>query len=139
MPCPFFAPEERLDAGPWTNPPRLPLGDAYSGSCRVRPDEFHAPPESHQREVCNCGYARGRCDRFPEGDAADAVRFSVSAKGRAGKLRLVYILEKEHAPASHGALEFSIKKGVLVDSPSEGLLAAQARAFAETYLRKSNA
>jgi hypothetical protein len=138
MPCPFFAPEQRLDAGPWSNPPRLPLGDAYFGSCRVRPGEFHAPPESHQREVCNCGYARGRCDRFPTGDAADAVRFSVT-KGRAGKLRLVYILEKEHAPSSHGALEFSIKKGALLDSPSDGLLAVQGRAFAESYLRKTNA
>ena len=44
MPCPFFAPEQRLDPGPWTNPPRLPLGDPYSGSCRVRPGEFHARP-----------------------------------------------------------------------------------------------
>jgi hypothetical protein len=139
MPCPFFAPAQRLDAGPWTNPPRLPLGDAYSGFCRVRSGEVHAPPEEHQREICNCGYARGRCDRFPEGDSADAVRFSVSADRRAGKLRLVYILEREHAPASHGAIEFKVKKGALLDSPGDGVLAAQGRAFAESYLRKSNA
>src|SRR5580698_7893508 len=136
MPCPFFAPEQPLDHGPWTNPPRLPLGDAYSGSCRARPDEFHAPPEAHQREVCNCGYARGRCDRFPAGDAADAVRFSVTTSEE-GKLRLVYILEREHAPVSHGAVEFSSKEDVFQGSRADETLKGQARAFVESYLRKS--
>src|ERR1700733_1136252 len=136
MPCPFFAPEQRLDPGPWTNPPRLPLGDAYSGSCRVHPDQFHAPPESHQRDICNCGYARGRCDRFPGGDAADAVRFSVTTS-ESGKLRLVYVLEKDHAPTSHGAVEFSTKEDVFPDSRLGEMLKGQARAFVESYLRKN--
>jgi hypothetical protein len=104
----------------------------------VRPGEFHTPPESHQREVCNRGYAGGRCDRFPGGDAADAVRFSITT-GQAGKLRLVYILEKEHAPASHGAVEFSANEVVFPDSHGDDLLARQARAFVESYLRKSGA
>jgi hypothetical protein len=135
VPCPFFVPEQRLEPGPWTNPPRLPLGDAYSGFCRARPGEFHAPPESHQREVCNCGYARGRCDRFPAGDAADAVRFSITA-GQAGKLRLVYILEKDHAPTSHGAIEFFNRQDLVLDPCADELPVSQARAFVESYLRK---
>jgi hypothetical protein len=133
VPCPFFVPEQRLEPGPWANPPRLPLGDAYSGSCRARAGELHRPAEAHLRELCNCGYARGRCDRFPAGEAADAVRFSVTP-GQAGRMRLVYIFERDHAPASHGAFEFAADEDLL-PVPADELLARQARAFVESYLR----
>ena len=119
MACPFFAPDRRLEPGPWTHVPRLPLGDAYSGECHVRPGEPHVPPEEHQREVCNCGYPRGRCDRFPGGDAADAVRFSMTEAG------VVYILEKDYAPVAHG-----------IAPENDGLLSLQARAFVESYRRR---
>ncbi len=49
-----------------------------------------------QREVCNCGYARGLCAHFPNDANADAVRFSIVGE------RLIYILEKDHAPLEHG-------------------------------------
>ena len=58
MACPFFKPARRLDAGGWDPPPRLPLGDAWAGECTAGCGE--QPVESTQREVCNCGYARGR-------------------------------------------------------------------------------
>lgn len=112
----------------------MPLGNAYSGSCRAVAGQLHVPEQSHQREVCNRGYARGRCDRFPDGEAVDAVRFSVAA-GEAGRLRLVYILEKDHAPSTHGSVEFSVKEDVFPDSRGDELLASQARAFVESYLR----
>lgn len=127
MSCPFFEPRDLLDPVPWnelwTHRPRVPLGEAYSGVCRARPGEPIAPSEEQQRELCNHGYARGRCERFPADCAADAVRFSVISEE---PLRLVYILEKDHTPVEHGELDISA---------ADGLLASQARAFAESYAR----
>jgi hypothetical protein len=128
MACPFFDPQRRLDPGAWTHRPRLPLGDAYGGLCRAR--EPFSPEEEHQREFCNRGYARGVCEHFPVSRDADAVRFSVAAEND-GFLRIVYILEKDHAPLSHGELELSGEAG----PPAHDLLMRQARAFAESYFK----
>src|ERR1700694_3502130 len=99
-------PIERLAEGPWTHSPRVSLGDAYRGVCTASPVEpFLEPPEAAQRDLCNCGYARGICDRFPAGDAADAVRFSVTSHLE-GRLRVVYVFEKNHSPDSHGVFDF---------------------------------
>jgi hypothetical protein len=127
MACPFFEPRQKLDPGPWTHIPRLPLGAAYSGVCRAGSGPEQVPSEDHQRELCNCGYARGRCSDFPAGDAADAVRFSL-AGGQDTPLLVLYILEKDHAPVRHGVLELPAA-GVDVE-----LLPLQARAFVEAYL-----
>ncbi len=131
MACPFFVPMRVLDQGGWINPPRMPLVEPYYGRCVARPADPFSAPETVQRELCNCGYARGQCDRFPEFSAADAVRFSVKAD-RGGLLRLVYVMEKDHAPVEHGELEYD---GGVSGHTSE-LLQAQARAFAESYLRR---
>jgi hypothetical protein len=68
--------------------------------------------------LCNCGYARGRCGHFPHDSPADAVRFS----GGCGSRRLIYILEKDHAPLAFG--EFR-------ESEHGAAVVAQARAFLE--------
>ncbi len=117
MACPFFKPVQRLDRGGWDPAPRLPLLDAWSGVCTAADD--WTPPETIQREVCNCGYARGLCDRFPSGEAADAVRFSLLSQ------RLIYVLEKDHAPVEHGEID------PVTDSREP--LASQARAFMESW------
>ena len=104
------------------------------------PAQPHAPAEEHQRELCNRGYARGLCERFPVSSAADAVRFSV-ADDHGGCLRVVYVFEKDHAPLRHGALEFQIADfpaadaAVHVDAAAGDLLLRQARAFVESYRR----
>jgi hypothetical protein len=68
------------------------------------------------RDLCNCGYARGRCTYFPEDGDADAVRFAAATPG------IIFILEKDHAPLAFG--EFR--------EPEHGVaIAAQARAFLE--------
>lgn len=121
MACPFFEPRQKLDPGPWTHIPRLPLGAAYSGVCRAGREPV-TPPEDHQRELCNCGYARGRCSDFPADAAADAVRFSAVGDSE----RVVYVFEKDHAPVRHGLLELSAADG------EDELLLAQARAFVES-------
>jgi hypothetical protein len=64
---------------------------------------------------------------------ADAVRFSVTADVP-GSLRLTYILEKDHAPAEFGALEFSIAEGVFLEQPPSEILARQAESFVRSYL-----
>jgi len=73
-----------------------------------------------QRETCDCGYARGRCAHFPDDAGADAVRFSMAGE------RLIYILEKDHAPLEHGEAEATEMREPL---------ASVARAFRESYGR----
>jgi hypothetical protein len=135
VPCPYFLPARRLDLGAWVRSPRLPLGDPYAGACHAHPADIVEPPEPRQRELCNCGYARGRCDRFPGDSPADAVRFSITSDD-AVHVRLVYIVEKDHAPAEHGALEYALAEARLDGPPTSELLALQARAFLESYLRR---
>ncbi|MGH9591539.1 MAG: hypothetical protein ACRD5L_00500 [Bryobacteraceae bacterium] len=135
MACPYFLPARRLDLGDWIRSPRLPLGDPYAGACHARPGDIVEPPEARQRELCNCGYARGRCDRFPGDSAADAIRFSVTGDDD-GLIRLVYIVERDHAPAEHATLEYAVAEARLDGPPTSDLLARQAQAFLESYLRR---
>lgn len=118
MACPFFRPLRRLDSGGWTPAPRLPLGGAWGGECSVH--GTWEPPEAIQRDLCNSGYARGRCERFPANAIADAVRFSITPAGR-----LIYILEQDHAPVEHGEIDAA-------QDPREPL-ASQARAFLDGH------
>ena len=99
---------------------RVPLGDAYRGSCHSNPSEAYVPAEARQHELCNFGYARGRCERF-HGEV-DAVRFSIAED------QLIWVLEREHSPVEHGVLA--------LDQPARNaVLTAQARAFVENYRR----
>ena len=116
MACPFFMPAARVDAHEWIHAPRLTLIDEYRGTCHA--GEVFEPDESAQREVCNCGYARGRCDRFPAG-SADAVRLSV-----VGGDRILWVFERDHVPVEHGVVD---------EAEATGVLGAQVRAFAESY------
>jgi hypothetical protein len=100
--------------------------------CHARPDQEESPAGETVRECCNLGYARGRCQRFPPGCAEDALRFSVTAHDH-GLIRLVYVVEAEHLPLAHGALEYSVPLARL-DGAAGVLLLAQARAFVESYL-----
>jgi len=134
--CPFFVPSRRLEITGWRHAPRLPLGDPFGGACHADPADIIEPPDAkHQRDLCNCGYARGRCDRFPGGSAADAVRFSVT-DDTAARLLVVYVVEKDHAPAEFGTLEYSIENAYLDGPPISDILVQQAHAFLESYLRR---
>jgi hypothetical protein len=128
MACPFFLPVRRLEPGPWLNPPRVPLGDPYWGSCQADPAAPVELPEEHQRELCNYGYARFRCPHFPEGAKEDAVRFSI-VKDLGGCTELVYIVEKDHAPVDHGQLIYWVNEDRLEAAHASELVARQARAF----------
>jgi len=104
----------------------MPLGDAYRGSCCSDPSQPFVPQEEIQRDLCNFGYARGRCDRFRgevPGGKADAVRFSIADE------RLIWVRERDHSPVEHGVLE-------LEQAPEDAILAAQARAFVASHRRR---
>ena len=80
--------------------------------------------------LCNFGYARGRCAHFPV-LANDAVRFSIRSSTN-GLIHLIWIAEREHAPASHGSVQYS--QGAFDPAvPQE--LAALAQAFVRTFLK----
>lgn len=123
MACPYFVPTQPIRTGARVT---LPLGDAYEGECRagVRPGRAHV------LNVCNLGYAAGRCEGFSGGP--DAVRFSIRDDG-GGALRIWYVVERGHLPWSHGMLEYPAGPGC-----ADPVLARQAEAYVESYLRRKN-
>ncbi len=86
-------------------------------------------------ELCNMGYARGRCARYPQADAGDAVRFLV-AGDRDDFIRIEYVVERNHHPYAHGALEYSRALGRFAGPDAESILARQALAYVTSYLRR---
>jgi hypothetical protein len=88
--------------------------------------------------LCNLGYARGACPRFPNGEGPDAVRFTVQAVEETG-LRLYYVVERDHHPFAHGPLEFSLASGALMNPPHGQWLGRQALAYVRSYLRRKAA
>ncbi len=113
----------------------LPLGDAWTGICRAVPDQPFQPDDSLLDTLCNFGYVRGHCARFPADHGPDAARFTIVSDDGAF-LRLYYVLERDHRPFAHGPLEFSVAQDELT-TPAEGAwTAAQARAYAASYLRR---
>jgi hypothetical protein len=134
MACPYFYPVEPRSRASDVRDAMLPLGDSYSGFCRALPGLSDAPDEAALRPLCNLGYARGQCARFPAADGPDAVRFTISGASQAN-LSIAYVVERDHHPFAHGRLEYSTATGLFADSPSD-LLARQAQAYAESYRRR---
>ncbi len=135
MACPFFYPLERFDDKAWTKRPRLPLGDPYTGFCRADPMRETLPDRKTLQEFCNVGSARA-CGRFPKESGPDAVRFSITSDQN-GVLRIFFVRERDHATVDHGVMEFGIETGQFLNGAAPGeLLRSQARAYAESYLRR---
>jgi hypothetical protein len=131
--CPYFRPVERLEDGAWLRPPRVPLGDPCKGLCEAIAPSVE-PTLEELRSLCNNGYARGRCPRFPQNAEGDAVRFSV-ASDAPDEVQIVYVLERDYGPIDHGRLVYR-PSGGFVEAPVNGLLLAQAGRFIESYLRR---
>lgn len=127
MACPYFYPVARFETSPWSVPPRLPLGDAFSGECRA-PGSIAQPDETRMRALCNLGYGRHGCDQFPPASAADAIRFHVSRDS--GELvNIQYVFEKDCWPGEHGDAA----------ALSNETLRRQAHVFRESYVRRRSA
>ena len=130
MACPYFYPVEARGGSPM-----LPLGDWWKGSCHAAPE---APVEASVARCdgcCNLGYARGVCDRFPESAGPDAVRFTISSHEDAA-IRIYYVIERDHHPYAQGRLEYLTAAGAFAAPPETALLARQAQAYVESYLRR---
>jgi hypothetical protein len=136
MACPFFYPVARFETDSWAIPPRLPLGDPYTGECRAAELAFQ-PEETRAREICNLGYGRSRCDRFPERAPSDAVRFHV-ARDAGELIRIQFVFEKDCWPQGHGVFECSSASGELSSGPGDQILRQQAAAFVKSYLRRKS-
>ncbi|MEX2260760.1 MAG: hypothetical protein WD696_02350 [Bryobacteraceae bacterium] len=133
MACPYFLPAERFDDRQWPNPPILPLGDPYRGVCAAG-GGCHMPDEESLRDLCNQGYARNRCSRFPEREGPDAVRFlTVADTGK--RVRIAYVLERDHHPWEHGVLEYSVAMGDC--AYPHPVIDSLAKAYLTSYLRRS--
>jgi hypothetical protein len=134
MACPYFYPVARFETSPWSVPPRLPLGDAFSGECRA-PGNSAQPDETRTREICNFGYGRGRCEQFPTSSTADAIRFHV-AKDAGELIEIQYIFEKDCWPGEHGVLEYVHTSVNAARMSACATLQRQADAFLESYLKR---
>lgn len=135
MSCPYFYPVEPDTSH--TNPRSalLPLGALWAGVCHAT-SELVPPEEASVRRLCQLGYARDNCSRFPENDAgADAVRFTIS-RDDGQLLHLHYVLERDHHPYAHGSLEYQIGSARLVRAPQNEIVRRQAEAYITSYLRQ---
>jgi len=117
----------------------LPLGGHWAGDCSAAPGLTCQPDAATLRALCNLGYARGACSRFPDDDGPDAVRFTISGDDGA-TLRLYYVVERNHHPFAHGPLAWSLALAAFAEPPASQALHRQACAYVESYLqRKSGA
>jgi hypothetical protein len=139
MACPYFDPV-RVHPAPlaYSTMPR-PLGDCWMGTCRAGLDPDAEPDMAVLDSLCNFGYARGRCPRFPEDDPGpDAVRFAIT-RVAASSLELCYVQERDHHPFAHGSLCYSLAAGCFLPSaegPPLEIVARQAEAYVKSYLRR---
>jgi hypothetical protein len=139
MSCPYFDPVEPQPLAGDTQLAMLPLGDAWKGTCHADPREIVQAGESALRPLCNLGYARGICSRFPTDDQGpDAARFTIRQDDGAS-LRLYYVLERDHQPFAHGALEYPLDGNSFTAAPDGILTGRQARAYVASYLRRKTA
>jgi hypothetical protein len=116
----------------------LPLGDLWKGECRAAPERPCEPSDAELRPLCNLGYARGTCCRFPaREDGPDAVRFTISGD-EGSLLHLYYVIERNHHPFAHGPLKFSISGDDFSNLPAGENFGRQARAYVESYLRRKS-
>jgi len=63
------------------------------------------------------------------------VRFSIT-EDTANRVRVIYVVEKDHAPVEHGTLEYLVDDARLEGPVISDVLVQQARAFLESYFRR---
>jgi hypothetical protein len=136
MSCPYFDPERPNARAAGSQHSYLPLGDAWTGTCRADARHPDQPDEASMLSLCNIGYARGTCPRFPAEDAGpDAARFTIAADDGAS-LRIYYVLERDHKPFAHGPLDCAAGESTFHCNPAGDLTAKQALAYLASYLKR---
>jgi hypothetical protein len=135
MACPYFEPLEPNRGVSRAEDSMLPLGGCWTGVCRSDPGAPFRPSAQTLRALCNLGYARQSCTRFPAGAEGDAVRFTVAADYGLGLIRLYHVVERDHLPLCHGALVYSAPAGS-IDGASSPAVASLALAYVRSYLHR---
>jgi len=85
--------------------------------------------------LCNLGYARQSCARFPADTVADAVRFAI-ARDDGHSLEIHFVLERGHHPLDHGQIGYHFETDAFQPPLPATAFAGQARAYAASYLRR---
>jgi hypothetical protein len=134
LPCPYFVPLEKNDAGSWLHPSRLPLGAGFAGHCSAPGHDGVRPNDDELRELCNMGYAAS-CTRLPQERSCDAVRFSV-AREHAGMLSIWFVCETAHLPTAYGTLRYNANGREWVSPHSDSQIQKLAECYVRTYLAK---
>jgi hypothetical protein len=134
MSCPCFCPQQPRSPGSGPESALLPLGDAWAGVCLALP-ENPAQPDDASLPLCNLGYARGACPRFPSHTGPDAVRFAI-ARDDGRSLQIYYDLERGHLPFHHGQVEYFREAGSFQPPLPATAFGHQARAYVASYLRR---
>lgn len=134
MSCPHFCPvEPQAASGPAEA--MLPLGDLWAGVCCAAP-KAPRTVDAALWPLCNLGYARGRCPRFPESGEPDAVRFSLRSV-ETDLILIRYAIERNHHPYEDGLLAYSISQAGLTGADVNETLQSQAEAYARSFLRRT--
>ena len=126
-------PAQKLN-GAWLHPSRLPLGAGWTGHCSAPGHEGTQPSEQELQEFCNLGYA-AKCLRLPVERSCDAVRFSV-ARDQGSRLRLWFVCETGHRPATHGTLEYDVTHGQWTSSHPDPRIQKMSECFVQAYLER---
>jgi hypothetical protein len=124
-------PVEILEGGAWIHPARLPLGSGWSGLCQAPGHEGVQPSQEELHDSCNLGYAK--CARIPDERAGDAVRFGI-ASDRGSEVVLNYVLERSHAPVSHGMLSCNLLTRYWASNHQDERIQKMAECFLQGYL-----
>ena len=131
MACPYFHPECPSSELAVAHRERLPLGDAYCGTCSA---SSAAPDLVTLAENCNVGYARN-CRHLPAEREADAVRYSVHE--REGQIVVTCIYERNHLPAGVQQYVHEASGGRWICLPEESAIQAQVKAVLNHHLSRT--
>ena len=139
MACPFFYPTEpvvgqHLVEQRWRTDRPMPLGDPFQGECRAKAVPYH-PKAEELKNLCNLGYVRGKCPRFPQGCQVDAARFALS-RDTPDRVAITYVQERDYRPFSHGTLEYLTARQGWATPPADRNLRRQALAYLGAYRRR---
>ncbi len=129
--CPFFYATHRHSN--WMSQRPVPLGDFYRGECRSQTDPYI--PDDERLFLCNLGYAREECPRFPAESRADQTRFAI-AENTPFRLMIRVVQESAYRPLASLTLEFDLERQVWTASHSDPMIQRQAEAYVEAYLRR---
>lgn len=111
----------------------VPLGDVYRGECRAQ-TEPHTPDEA-RLFLCNLGYARDECTRFPAESPVDQTRFAL-ADETPPTLVIRVVQEGACRPLGSVTLEFHVERQVWTTAHDDPIIQRQAEAYLEAYFRR---